>query len=585
MKKTFLAIAVAMTISGSVWAAELYDPGKTYNGGEQVSFNGDVYQAKWWVGTGDSPAGINPDAPWDSPWELVSEGTGETAPPPPPTGGDDGENPEVPEQPDPELDNYDQYVAGDKYESGNVVRNGNKLYRCKPGVSAWCSGAAWAYEPGKGSAWQQAWEVVTSGDITNPGDGNGNGGTGGTGGDNGNGGTGGDNGNGGTGGDNGNGGTGGNGYTITRDQLNKKEAELTDFPAMKIVKDTIRTLDNEAVEAIAPGNPTNPENVQRIESIVSEHDFNYMFAKRAPEYDYVKFLKATGKFPAFCGTYTDGRDSDDICRRALATMFAHFTQETGGHTSWWEVPEWRQGLVHVREMGWDENMRGGYNGECNPDVWQGQTWPCGTFENGEFKSYFGRGAKQLSYNYNYGPFSYAMFGTVRTLLDDPALVADTWLNLASAVFFFIYPQPPKPSMLHVIDGTWQPNDRDISNGLVPGFGVTTQIINGGVECGGSVEVAQSLNRISYFKSFSTHLGVNVPEDEVLGCKGMKSFDEDGAGAVNIYWEKDWGWSADTPSGDTYSCQLVGYQTPFSAFTEGDYEKCVKKNFPDVNIVD
>ena len=112
-------------------------------------------------------------------------------------------------------------------------------------------------------------------------------------------------------------------------------------------------------------------------------------------------------------------------------------------------------------------------------MWQGQQWPCGKFDNGEFKSYFGRGAKQLSYNYNYGPFSEAMFGTVRTLLDNPEKVADTWLNLASAVFFFVYPQPPKPSMLHVIDGTWQPNAHDRQNGLVPGFGVTTQIINGG----------------------------------------------------------------------------------------------------------
>ena len=87
------------------------------------------------------------------------------------------------------------------------------------------------------------------------------------------------------------------------------------------------------------------------------------------------------------------------------------------------------------------------------------------------------------------------------------------------------------------DGTWQPNDRDISNGLTTGFGVTTQIINGGVECGGSVEVAQSVNRISYYKSFAEYLGVEVPADEVLGCKGMKSFDEDGAGAVKIYWEQ------------------------------------------------
>ncbi|ELC7642752.1 chitinase, partial [Salmonella enterica] len=226
----------------------------------------------------------------------------------------------------------------------------------------------------------------------------------------------------------------------------------------------------------------------------------------------------------------------------------------------------------------------GYNGECNPDVWQGQTWPCGKDKDGDFLSYFGRGAKQLSYNYNYGPFSDAMYGDVRPLLDKPELVADTWMNLASAVFFFVYPQPPKPSMLHVIDGTWQPNDRDKANGLVSGFGVTIQIINGGVECGGADENAQSLNRIAYYKEFANYLKVPVPADEVLGCKKMKQFDEGGAGALPIYWEQDWGWSADTADGKTYSCQLVGYQTPYTAFKEGDYTKCVQHYF-NVNVVD
>lgn len=54
-----------------------------------------------------------------------------------------------------------------------------------------------------------------------------------------------------------------------------------------------------------------------------------------------------------------------------------------------------------------------------------QTSPCGKDKDGDFVSYFGRGAKQLSYNYNYGPFSEAMYGDVRVLLDKPELVADT----------------------------------------------------------------------------------------------------------------------------------------------------------------
>lgn len=372
-------------------------------------------------------------------------------------------------------------------------------------------------------------------------------------------------------------------YTMKASDLAKKEKELTDFPLMKSVKDTIRTLDNAQVEQIEPGRAANPVNVKRVEGILKESDWEYLFPLRAKDYSYSNFLKAVGKFPALCDTYNDGRDSEAICRKELATMFAHFAHETGGHESWRPEPEWRQALVYVREMGWSEGQKGGYNGECNPDVWQGQTWPCGKDKDGDFLSYFGRGAKQLSYNYNYGPFSEAMYGDVRTLLDKPELVADTWLNLASAIFFFAYPQPPKPSMLQVIDGTWQPNDHDKANGLVPGFGVTTQIINGGVECGGPTEIAQSQNRIKYYKEFANYLKVPVPADEVLGCANMKQFDEGGAGALKIYWEQDWGWSADTPDGKTYACQLVDYQTPFSAFKDGDYTKCVQKFF-NVNIV-
>lgn len=284
--------------------------------------------------------------------------------------------------------------------------------------------------------------------------------------------------------------------TIKASDLAAKEKALTDFPLMTSVKSSIQTLPNSEVEKIEPGLATNPANVKRVESILSEKDWEYLFPMRAAEYTYSNFLKAIGKFPAVCGTYTDGRDSDAICRKSLATMFAHFAQETGGHESWRDIPEWRQALVYLREVGWVEGQKGGYNGECNPDIWQGQTWPCGKDKDGDYLSYFGRGAKQLSYNYNYGPFSDAMYdGDVRPLLDKPERVADTWMNLASAVFFFVYPQPPKPSMLHVIDGTWVPNDHDKANGLVEGFGVTIQIINGGVECGGAEENAQSLNRI------------------------------------------------------------------------------------------
>ena len=79
------------------------------------------------------------------------------------------------------------------------------------------------------------------------------------------------------------------------------------------------------------GRASNPDNVKRVEGIVKASDWEYLFPLRAQSYTYSNFLKAVGKFPALCKTYNDGRDSDAICRKELATMFAHFAQETGGH--------------------------------------------------------------------------------------------------------------------------------------------------------------------------------------------------------------------------------------------------------------
>lgn len=639
MKKKALSTAVGMSlitvalVASFQASAEAYDSSLNYAAGSVVSYEGKTYRAKWYANAGQSPADVvNAANPWDTPWELVSD-----------DGGDPG-NPGDNQAPTVKLtspgngaiaeEGNDIVVAANAADTdGNVakveffagttslgtataapftitwpaVKRGSHSITAVatddknatttsaavvikvigegeqpgdtydsslsygPGCIVTFNGeyfrAKWYANPGQspadvdsGDSWNTPWErttETTSGcssteEPGNPG--------------------------------------GGEGeilpiLEIPLSQLRADEQRLTSDPLMQQVKQSIRTLDNAAVEAVTPGRAENPANVKRVEAILDNASFEYIFPLRAPEYTYRGLLQAFAKFPAICTTYEDGRDSDAICRKTLATMFAHFAQETGGHEAWRPEAEWRQALVHVREMGWDETMLGGYNGECAPSTWQGQAWPCGKFENGEFKSYFGRGAKQLSYNYNYGPFSEAMFGTVRTLLDKPELVADTWLNLASATFFFSYPQPPKPSMLHVIDGTWKPNAHDIAIGLVPGFGVTTQIINGGVECGGSAEHAQSANRIAYYKEFAKYLNVPVPGNEVLGCKGMQQFDESGAGALPVYWESDFSWVAENPGGRSYACKLVGYQTPFSALKEHDYELCVPAHFSNVRVID
>lgn len=541
-------------------AAPAYDAMQSYSAGSVVLLEGHAYRAKWWANPGQSPAELAAVmAAWETPWERLADAAGSVDPAVPPivdtlpvttpTPVDAGQGSVL----------APAYDAAASYIAGKFVTFQDVVYRAK-----------WYANPGQSPAdvataanpWDTPWEVH-AGPI-DPVD-------------------------------------GGSSTTppevpspvqppsaepvvIKASELAAQEATIASGPLMDEVKRSIATLGNAAVDAITPERAANPANVRRVEAIVSESGWEFFFPQRAKEYTYRGFLQAVGKFPAFCGDFTDGRDADAICRKSLATMFAHFAQETGGHNGdQTGVPNWRQGLVHVREMGWDESKANGYAGECLPSTWQGATWPCGKFADGSWKSYFGRGAKQLSYNYNYGPFSDAMFGDVRVLLDNPEQVADTWLNLASAVFFFVYPQPPKPSMQHVVDGTWVPNERDLANGLAPGFGTTIQVINGGVECGGSSENQQSLNRIAFYREFARELGVEVPADEVLGCKGMKQFDEGSAAALPIYWEKDFSWSSETPTGETYKCQLVSYQTPFTAFKKGDYARCVTKHYPDVSI--
>lgn len=539
-----LLVAGCIALSFNAFAYELYNPQQSYSAGAYVTLDGKTYLAKWWVAAGQRPDEVVAN-PWDSPWELVSNDGGSDVKP------DPAPQPDPEPEPEPEVtpSDYPPYQEGTAYKSGDIVSNAGKNYRCKEGVAAWCSGLALAYEPGIGHGWESAWSVYR-GDSDD----------------------------------------GGNepaeaAMEISQSELDKTESQLTSSGMMKDVMTSVATLDNDRVEKITAGAKDNPGNVRRVENILGAERWDHLFPHRDPAYTYDNFLKAVGKFPRLCGDFSDGRDADQICRKTLATMFAHFAQETGEHNVHSDIPEWRQGLHWVREMGWVEGQPNGYNGECNPDTWQGKAWPCGKDSNGRYLSYFGRGAKQLSYNYNYGPFSEAMFGDVSVLLNKPELVADTWLNLASAIFFYIYPQPPKPSMQFVIDGTWQPNVHDKADGLVPGFGVTTQIINGGVECGGSVEIAQSLNRIKYYEAFAKELNVPVASDEVLGCKNMKQFSESGSGALPIYWEQDWSYNEKNPGGKSYACQLVGYQTAFTAFRKGDYTQCVKEHFPDLVITD
>lgn len=54
-----------------------------------------------------------------------------------------------------------QYMENGGYQQGSRVQNAGNLYECRPFPnSGWCNGAAWAYAPGTGNHWEDAWILV-----------------------------------------------------------------------------------------------------------------------------------------------------------------------------------------------------------------------------------------------------------------------------------------------------------------------------------------------------------------------------------------------------------------------------------------
>ncbi|MGF1906956.1 chitinase [Aliivibrio salmonicida] len=388
------------------------------------------------------------------------------------------------------------------------------------------------------------------------------------------------------------------GYIVSQAEVDAAEAAKTADPMYDVWAKALATQPNSVVEAIDVGLASNPDNVKRVERVFPNSEWFFLTQMAAPEYSYTRFLQAIGKFPAFCGDYTDGRDADAICKKSIVTAFAHFSQETGGHIAidnTWDNPlgleEWQQALVHVREMGWSEGQEG-YTTGCGQNDWQNKRWPCAAGQ-----GYFGRGAKQLSYHFNYGAFSEVMYdGDATVLLDNPGIVADSWLNLASAIWFFLTPQAPKPAMLHVIDRTWTPSQRETDAGIGYGFGTTINVINGGIECGEqNKDKGQPVNRIRYWEGLSSHYQIPLESDEVNTCWQQTpygSLNLNGATDV-LYtnWDGNWKYYPDRPEGASFECELVGFQTAYSALVPGDYEKCVTNfyeshaNWPVTRVVE
>ena len=133
-------------------------------------------------------------------------------------------------------------------------------------------------------------------------------------------------------------------------------------------------------------------NVGVVQSVFTQDQWDYLFPIANSLYDYTSFLQAVAKFPDFCSS-----GGADMCKRELATFFAHTTHEVGYENAVEAAtyPTWRQGFYYITEIG----CEGTGSDACDykSDNWSADAWPPSANA-----QYYGRGPLQVSWNYNYG---------------------------------------------------------------------------------------------------------------------------------------------------------------------------------------
>nr|ACJ62153.1 chitinase [Zea mays subsp. parviglumis] len=254
------------------------------------------------------------------------------------------------------------------------------------------------------------------------------------------------------------------------------------------------------------GSTPNPPSSGGVASIIPESLFNQMLLHRNDAacpangfYTYAGFIAAANAFPGFGTT-----GAPDVQKRELAAFLAQTSHETTG--GWATAPDgpYAWGYCFKEEQG----------GASGPDYCEPSAqWPCAAG-----KKYYGRGPIQISYNYNYGPAGQAIGAGI---LANPDLVAtDPTVSFETAVWFWMTPQSPKPSCHDVMTGQWTPSAADTAANRLPGYGVVTNIINGGLECGHGAD-SRVADRIGFYKRYCDLLGVSYGDN--LDCANQTPF--------------------------------------------------------------
>lgn len=207
----------------------------------------------------------------------------------------------------------------------------------------------------------------------------------------------------------------------------------------------------------------------------------------------------------FLGEGTDVQKKQD-----LAAFLGNISHETTG--GWETAPGGRfsWGLYYKEEVGYDDTTVGQYVSATDPN-----------YPPVAGQSYHGRGPIQLSWNYNYGFMSEVVFGDKNVLLRNPKQVAhDGKLGFKTAIWFWMTPQPPKPSCHDVMTGKWIPTADDLAANRRPGFGTTINVINGGLEAGKPNDY-RVVDRIGFYMRVCDRMA--VPYGDNIDCYDQRPF--------------------------------------------------------------
>jgi basic endochitinase B len=242
--------------------------------------------------------------------------------------------------------------------------------------------------------------------------------------------------------------------------------------------------------------------LSRLDALLTRELFDALFPNRNELYSYDALLAAGAAYPEFAATGTLGER-----QRELAAWLGNIAHETTG--GWPTAPGGPEawGLYFTQEVGCEDGSCTQYCDASNAQ------YPCAAG-----KTYHGRGPIQLSWNYNYGAFGAALG---LDLLGDPDLVtSDGEIAFRTALWFWMTAQPPKPSAHDAVLGRWTPSSADQAAGRAPGFGMTMNIINGGLECGKPADTSV-LDRIRFYRHFVTLFGTT--EGDNVECEGMRPY--------------------------------------------------------------